>query len=282
MPPQAMVDEAHLFPTSHPAARQSQVAWDASEPTRAPLGYSTLLGEDIHRPAPSYDASGELRVSLRPGDLLLIPPYWGHQTFTSLAGPSTSFALWLFPHRDPSGASPTPKELRGKQYDYSKDAAANLALSGVGSTNVIQAWAALRELGRLLAIEVLGEESGRAVLRQWVSQRWRPQFGGLGVQADAPLPARVLCESTPGLESSRDGARQLAKHVRALSSWSPSVYRTSVERGEVQDILDWLVGLMPQLRGIEDELRQDVNAPLTRAEMVVLLVRSLSECATQE
>ena len=34
---------------------------------------------------------------LEPGDVLYLPAFWGHQTFSGAEGPSVSLATWLFP-----------------------------------------------------------------------------------------------------------------------------------------------------------------------------------------
>ena len=280
VPPAAMIDTAHLFPTRPPASRQSQLRWDRPDSSRRPDGYSTVVGDDDARPAPMYDPSVERRVTLHPGDLLFIPSHWGHQTFTSPSGPTASFALWFYPNRNPRGANPPPSELRGARNDAARREAANAAFrSGVATSE--QAWGALRGLGRMLAVEFFGTADGEALLARWYLQRWRPQFGGLGVRvAEMLLPREILCQDAPEVEGVQAAARQLATHLHELTAWSPAAYRDVVVRGEIQDVLDWLVALLPQLRGL-DAILQGVGCQ-NSADMLALLVRSMSECGASQ
>ena len=283
VPPHAMVDTAHLFPWSHPAQRQSQIGWSSAVSSRRVSGFSSLEGSDVSRQGPTtYAQLLERRVVMRPGDVLYIPTHWGHQTFTGGDGPSVSYALWFFPYRSPSGTSPTPKELRDKLYSEVKQTAVNAVLGdNVGSAR--EAWAALRSLGRVVVSEVLGNEGkADALMTRWMEQRWRPQFGGLGVDADMPLQAEWLCVPSSGTGTTRvAAAKQIVAHMRKLTEWSPPSYQDAVMRGEVQDVLDYLITRFPRLfGGIQQRIDEEVKEAgyATMAEMVVGLVRSFSEC----
>jgi hypothetical protein len=276
VPPDVMADAAHLFPAFHPAYRQSQLAWDAEHSSRRPDGFSTVVGSDAERPPPAYLGAHERRVSLRPGEVLFIPSHWGHQTFSSLDGPSVSLALWFYPHTNPRGVRPSPNQLRNQGTEAARTKAANDALSQVQS--VQQAWAALRALGRQVAIELLGATEGAALLGRWATQRWRPQLGGLGVRAELPLHAHIVCQPEASAEDVASAARPLAMHLRSVCDWSPAAYRDAVLRVELQDALDWLVGRMPRLNGLQAAL-DDEGEPRTLAQMLWLGVRSFSECS---
>ena len=115
-PPDAVVDDAHLFPNVHPASRQSALAWSAPSSARRPDGYSTPAGADRARPPPAYSASRERVARLRPGDVLFIPPYWGHQTFSAdRRNASVSLALWCL--RAPSGSrGGDPPDVRSSSF----------------------------------------------------------------------------------------------------------------------------------------------------------------------
>ena len=133
----------------------------------------------------------------------------------------------------------------------------------------------------MLAVEFFGTADGEALLARWYLQRWRPQFGGLGVRvAEMLLPREILCQDAPEVEGVQAAARQLATHLHELTAWSPAAYRDVVVRGEIQDVLDWLVALLPQLRGL-DAILQGVGCQ-NSADMLALLVRSMSECGASQ
>ena len=151
----------------------------------------------------------------------------------------------------------------------------------VGSAR--EAWAALRSLGRVVVSEALGNEGkADALMTRWMEQRWRPQFGGLGVDADMPLQAEWLCVPSSGTETTRvAAAKQIVAHIRKLTEWSPPSYQDAVMRGEMQDVLDYLITRFPRLfGGIQQRIDEEVKEAgyATMAEMVVGLVRSFSEC----
>lgn len=100
-------------------------------------------------------------------------------------------------------------------------------------------WAALRTLANALATKAAPlldtptdaaspsdgakgqalESAGAALLSRWVSQRWRPQFGGLGLEQSAPLAA--LCErATPTAQQAAvEAASKVIEHLETLTSW---------------------------------------------------------------
>ena len=70
-------------------------------------------------------------------------------------------------------------------------------------------------------------------------------------------------------------------HMRKLTEWSPPSYQDAVMRGEMQDVLDYLITRFPRLfGGIQQRIDEEVKEAgyATMAEMVVGLVRSFSEC----
>ena len=276
VPPTAMVDTAYLFPEMHPASRQSQLGWSAEDATRRPRGFSTVEGQDGERPPPAYDATVEQRVRLRPGEVLFLPPLWGHQTFTSIDGPSISCAIWFFPSVAAAavrGARPTAGELRGRVRDEKLQAAANRALASVRTAP--QAWGALRTLGVHALQLLLGAEAGALLRSRWMAQRWRPQLGGLNVSAHAPIAAVVVCEAAPDADVVAEAAQQLVAHIHELARWYPAAHDVAL-RDEAQSLLDWLVSRLPQLR-LDDDLRR--HGVDVRSSMLVPLVRSLAgEC----
>lgn len=282
-PPDAVVDTAHLHPEMHPASRQSALAWDAANPSRVAIGYSTPLGDDVDRKQPAYPRSRERVAQLSAGKVLYIPAYWGHQTFTAPdAGPSISLALWYYPvHRDPRGVDPSPGKARGNNARVLESAIMPL-LQRAGSAG--QAWAIMRALG-ISAIAALldGDSNSKRMssvgfAQHWEAQRWRPLYGGLGVNASAQVPA-VLCETVREADAVEAAARKVAEHHRGIAEWNAPALHATVRRNEAGNILDSLVSWMPRLNLRLDLEAAGVSMP---PEQLSLLIRSFYMCEAQQ
>ena len=249
-PPHEVLRRSHLFPRLHPAQRQSQLLWSSEESDRDLVGYSTAEGKDTHRPAPVYNQSREQLAYLRPGDVLYIPALWGHQTFSELDGPTVSMALWYY-----VGTKESPKETRIQELDREVAAAVKAAMTGAETP--AEKWAALRVFAMATAVQVLQVDEAEAVeaLADWVYQRWRPQFGGLGIDATCHLPPAV-CSDWGKMNDAdpKRAARALAPHMRKRASWHfPGEDQEAVLYYELQNFLDVLL-LQLQPTGIGKEL----------------------------
>eukprot|EP01047_Picozoa_sp_COSAG01_P005532 COSAG01_NODE_190_length_22595_cov_16.442301_18_plen_539_part_00 len=273
VPPPAMIDQAHVVPFIHPSARQSQIAWTDKHSSRLPSGFDT--GADVQN---DYDPSVELRVTLRPSDVLLLPSHWGHQTFTPGPGISVSVALWFFPFRIPGRKEPKlPLDLRGDGYDRARNGAMNEMLQH--ATSLKTAWGMLSALGVRLAADIAGSDEGGKTLRvTWLHQRWRPLYGSLDSKGDSQIP-RILCD-TSGLSAPHtvDAAHRLANHVRELGKWYSVKYRAATLRGEVMDILDKIVEGLKHLDRLPKKLKK--AGAKSRGAMMVWMARSMAEECT--
>eukprot|EP01043_Picozoa_sp_COSAG02_P035669 COSAG02_NODE_2568_length_8511_cov_16.030670_2_plen_320_part_00 len=106
VPPEVMVQQAHLYPQGHPAARQSQLKWSSADIQRTPEGFATpervrvikraLFVSECRFSHPcvvivvcqgdtkrqlDYNQTAELKVYLTPGDVLYLPAFWGISSF---------------------------------------------------------------------------------------------------------------------------------------------------------------------------------------------------------
>lgn len=240
-PPEEIIRHGHLLPVNHPAERQTQLLWTSEDPDRTLAGFNTAIGEDIDRPQPTYNQSREQVAYLQPGDVLYLPAFWGHQTFSGPGGPTVSLATWIFPAggnplgRLQAGESLEKKRgLRGREKLAEATNEASRVEPAATQKDSYAQWGALRWLAFRLAEELF--ENGEEVVREWHDQRWRPQFGGLGIDASAELPA-AMCQEVKWSASTH--VQQIAEAMREEVSWYLEEHREVVLFQNLGNHLDW-------------------------------------------
>eukprot|EP01043_Picozoa_sp_COSAG02_P038881 COSAG02_NODE_3031_length_7513_cov_19.127192_3_plen_530_part_00 len=240
-PPEEIIRHGHLLPVNHPAERQTQLLWTSEDPDRKLKGFNTAIGEDTDRPQPTYNQSREQVAYLQPGDVLYLPAFWGHQTFSGLGGPTVSLATWIFP----AGGNPLGRLQAGEALEKKRgvrvreklaeatNEASRLEPAATKKDSYAQ-WAALRWLAFQLAEELF--EDGKEVMQEWHDQRWRPQFGGLGIDASAELPA-AMCQEVRWSASTH--VQHVAEAMREEASWYLEEHRELVLFQNLGNHLDW-------------------------------------------
>ena len=94
----------------------------------------------------------------------------------------------------------------------------------------------MRRLAVELAAEFFGD--GEEVVREWHDQRWRPQFGGLGINASALVPPE-LCKQVSWSGSARH-VQRIAAAEREEVSWYLEEHREVVLFQNLGNHLDWM------------------------------------------
>jgi len=240
-PPDAVVRSAHLFPKQHPAARQSQLRWSGPGTDRTMNGFTTAVGSDGDRPPPMYTHLGEKVVRLRRGDVLYLPAYWGHQTFGGNT-PTVSLALWFFPTAvDPRRRPQTDATAQREGGFHDARMAAARAAIGVSPSPAL-IWAAMRSLGEAVVKRAfdVNETGAGTYIEEWRNQRWRPQFGGLGIDAGQTVP-EATCKPTRHSAVTDTAADRLVAHIQAMAAWHLEEHRSVIVWNYVADTLDSLV-----------------------------------------
>ena len=254
-PPEALIQHGHLHPTMHPSRAQSQVEWDSPFPERKLRGYSTAAGGDVGRPPPEYRrAMGEMVVHLKSLDVLYIPAFWGHQTFSGADMPTVSLACWFFPHAQNPADRPHLNANVQRGNSKGLDSVVFKGRAAVVKASAGQTWAGLRALGIALVntmaplFRKLGadKETGAAVLQRWVQQRWRPQFGGLGLDADLPPPA-ALCVPPSGVAIgvAMKAAGEIRVFMESMATWHLGDHSPLFMEYETMNALDQLLAFLP-------------------------------------
>jgi hypothetical protein len=283
-PPEQVMRRAHLYPGGHPAQRQSQILWSGEDSDRHVVGFGTDAHGDTERPPPTYNASLEQVAYLRSGDVLYMPALWGHQTFSELGEPTVSLALWYYPDSPDSPISAAIAE-KDRAVDHA------VRLSSKGTRDVAEQWAAVRELGLRVAAHLLArdgvplgdEEVGNAIA-EWQSQRWRPQFGALGIEVrsnaykDAPPLPDLVCR--PLRASSKQtvdaSASTLASVIRLQVGHYFPEYQEAYLHFHLGNILDQLVIKMRPAAGLAEGLNAaGVTEPTAQ---IGVLLHSFMEC----
>ena len=239
LPPEHVMNSTHLMPSIHPAGRQSQLAWSSSESDRTVTGFSTAKQSELVPVPYPYDV--ERRVTLKPGDVLLIPSCWGHQTFTPKRyGASVSFAMNFLPavHPDTLPGGKAPPMLKETL---------NAAVTAILTHSDILSkpagsWSLLRELGRSVIRDLWPDEHEQsAFLREWHSQRWAPQYSSLGADPDWPLPTAV-CQAPPAAakEALAEATALLSAHCHNWGAQLGAGAAGPYMRYEAGSVLDFM------------------------------------------
>jgi len=284
--PEAAMED--VLPALHPSQHQSQLQWATGQ-----------------RPAaiPFHEGEELLWAELRPGDALLIPAFWGHQSFTpaAYAGwllgsrslPSVSFATWAYPNATLQEVRGAPGKdigkLRGdvvrQVLAFCEQVSADRGGPPSMAARPAERWAALRSLGLELvgALQAPGlpvrlVESSEEFLRAWETWRWGPQLSAWGeAETEPPSPIPLsLCMVLPpaAVRQAAAAARQLADF---LVGWAvtaaPRKVRHAVLRHEVRKILDRLpTYVFPEV------WRQMRHSRRGRAHVLALMLRSFRGC----
>jgi hypothetical protein len=243
-PPDEIIRRGHLLPVNHPAERQTQLRWTSEDPDRKLAGFNAAVGEDVDRPEPVYNQSREQVAYLQPGDVLYLPAFWGHQTFSGLGGPTVSLATWIFP----AGGDPLARLAAGEVVERKRGVKVREMLAeGTNEAVLLKTvmmkkdaftrWGALRWLIFGLAAELFGGD-GKAIVQEWHDQRWRPLFGGLGINASVEvLPD--LCKEVRWSASDKH-VQAIASGMREEVSWYLEDTHDTVLFQSLGDLLDWL------------------------------------------
>lgn len=276
VPPATVIRTAYLCPTLHPAGRQSQLRWDSSTPDRVVAGFTPPRGDDGTRGAPNYTHVDEQRVHLAKGDVVYLPPFWGHQTFSTNAGPTVSLALWFFP------AAVDPRKHRGVDASYQREGGFDLAQSTAahavtaGAGSAAAAWGSLRALGESVVMHVfaIDFEAAVVILDEWRNQQWRPQYGSIGIDPTMSLPDAV-CAAPTDRDAIDAAAERLATYATDMSKWHFAEHRESIDWLTVATILGTLVKL-----GAASTLRPDLETAglSTSGQQFGALLQSFGRC----
>lgn len=273
-PPDVIGRTAHLFPSPHPAARQSQLRWNKPTPDRVAAGF-TSHGGDFSGAVLNYSHAEEQIVPLKRGDVLYLPAYWGHQTFSADA-PTVSLALWFFP------AAVDPRTR--PEVDASAQRESGLTAARLKATNAVlasahsptAAWAALRELGEQLVVQVfdIAHDQAKEKVATWREQRWRPQFETLGIDPTTQLPDAV-CGTIEDPTVVTTAAKRLAAYLRGMADWHFPQYRDTILWLYTSDVLDSLIEIRKSCRMEGDLLSAGFKS--SQSQLGVLL-RSFGSC----
>ena len=287
-PPDEIIRRAHLLPVNHPAERQTQLLWDGEDPDRKLKGYSSDVGDDTDRPAPTYNQTREQIAFLEPGDLLYMPAFWGHQTFSELGGPTVSLATWIFP----AGGDPLSRLTKGEMPEKDRGnkgrAAVASAANGASALKRLMVkkdgyskWGAVKFMLYSLAAEIFAGDAenlsaGKAIIQEWHDQRWRPQFGGLGIDPNVALP-EDLCRHVKW-----DAGEFTAPIITAMNeevSWYAldSVTREAVLFQILGDYMDWFIA-DARTRMMKDELPKLEGLKGDGAAQIGMILGSMVNC----
>eukprot|EP00038_Savillea_parva_P017249 m.19514 g.19514 ORF g.19514 m.19514 type:complete len:607 (-) comp3701_c0_seq1:63-1883(-) len=247
--PDTLLHSTHLLPEIHPGGRQSQLQWSSATPHRHVTGVGATAPEHMVPHYTSGHKDVEHVVHLRPGDLLYVPSYWGHETFGGGVDPTVSMAFWSHPTVvHPLRRHPEHKGMYSsteREEDWSAMRGRSLDTVTRGATTAQDAWAGLRTLGEhtvALALQI-NETATRQVLKEWREQRWRPIFHTWKLETSGKvttLPS-VVCGVPQHLDRIHATAQMLADHVVRMASWHHKPHQPSVVRHSVLDALDALL-----------------------------------------
>ena len=286
--PDEILRKGHLYPSMHPSARHSQVRWSSSLPdTRQMLDFPNAV-------KPEFNASAQLRVTLRPGDVLYMPAFWGHQTFSdSDKTPTISLAMWF--STPASNPYSVPGSLRGPSFganigdDFVSETFTAMEAAKHDATHKLTTpparWAALRLLAARAADGLFVRHGANShissddqVLR-WATQRWRPLFESLGVVVPSPLP-ESLCQSATQPEGKAadntvaNAAAKIVRHIKWATSFSFAEDRGAVQTYMFHEFMDHLVDSAKHT-GVTDVL---VAEGLDVPAQLGALIASFSAC----
>eukprot|EP01052_Picozoa_sp_SAG31_P041853 SAG31_NODE_6464_length_2007_cov_1.645702_1_plen_230_part_00 len=226
---------------------------------------------------------GELVVRMQSGDALYMPAYWGHQTFSGLAAPTVSLACWFFP------VAVDPTSRPGRNANSERDLRQikprrEAAFRRLGASSPGIQWTGLRTLIQTLADKMAGKvlqpvdndavQSGSTLLRRWVEQRWRPQFGGLGLQPTASPPA-ALCEAASDevTRAADKAADEIIASLDAMAGWHLPEHRRPILEYETCNVFDEIINTLPAFS------RELAEAGVEQNQISSLLSSARGDCS---
>eukprot|EP00908_Phaeocystis_cordata_P012118 Transcript_23084.p1 GENE.Transcript_23084~~Transcript_23084.p1 ORF type:complete len:559 (+),score=189.27 Transcript_23084:94-1770(+) len=269
--PPSTIPSLHLYPAAHIAHRQSQMplkpraaGGDGGDREAAVAAAAAAAVSPSLPPLPAYAAvAPPVRVTLRPGELLYIPPY--HMHAVASEGPSVSLAsfsdsweqarwarsVWLAAPLGRLSAGACPR-ARG---------AAGLVLA-LGHSLAKAGLTAAGAAGAAGAAVDAAAEPARTLVAELFASRYAPLYGaaaaapreaaGAGAEQCERLEACLTAAAAEPGAAEADGAlrarlRAHAEEVAALltapdGTWAARAYEASVARELAGDYIEELAG----------------------------------------